>query len=238
MAKNIVILHGWQQDLECWFELKNILVKKYKVYFPIFPGLGKTKLDHPFTLDDYVIWLEDYLKENNISKPYFLAFSFGGRVAIAYAAKQKPLSGLILVAAAGIKPKENWKKTIGMLLAKTGKLFLSIPPLSLLQKPASWLLYTLLREKDYYRANKVLKKTMTNVLGVDLTNHLEKIKVPTLILWGGEDRITPIEDAYLMNKKVVHSQLKIFKEEGHNLPLRKPKELAQTITKFVRENAI
>lgn len=235
MKKNIVILHGWQSKIERWQDFEKRLKKYFKVYLPILPGFGEEKLSCPFSLNDYCTWLKTYLKNQKIDNPILVGHSFGGRLAIKFATQNNEVEKLILIAAAGIKPKWKLKKILGLILAKIGKLFFILPPFSFLKKPATWLFYTLIREKDYYLADKNLKKTMKNILKVDLSSQLEEIKTPTLILWGEEDKITPLSDAYLMEQKIPQAKLVIWKDIGHSLPFKKSKELTDLIRKFCQE---
>ena len=68
-----------------------------------------------------------------------------------------------------------------------------------------------------------------------LSNVWPKIKIPTLIIWGKEDNITPIQDAYIMQKEIKNSELKIF-NCGHGIYYEKPKEFIETILKFLNKN--
>lgn len=232
MEKNIVILHGWQSKIAKWQSFKKLLQKKFKVYLPVLPGFGSQQLKNPLNLDDYCSWLKAYLKANNIKKPILIGHSFGARIAIKFSSQNHQVLRLVLIAAAGLKSKWGLKKFAGLILAKLGKLVFVLPPFSFFKKPASWLLYTILGEKDYYQADKNLKITMKNILKEDLKKYLSKIKAPTLICWGDKDKTTPIKDAYLMAKKIKKSKLVIYKKAGHSLPFKKTKQLVELITDF------
>lgn len=232
MTKSIVILHGWQSKIKRWQGFKKQLEKHFKVYLPQLPGFGEAKLVKPLTLDDYCHWLKKYLAEQKIENPVLIGHSFGARIAIKFTTENNKVEKLILIAAAGIKPKWKVKKFLGLIVAKTGKLFFVLPPFSFFKKPATWLLYSLIREKDYYQADENLKKTMKNILKIDLSNQLKKIKAKTLILWGGKDKATPLSDAYLMEQKIPQAKLVIWKDSGHSLPFEKTKELVELIIKF------
>ncbi|MFC1711470.1 alpha/beta fold hydrolase [Patescibacteria group bacterium] len=232
MEKSIVILHGWKSNLKNWEELKKKLENKYKVYLPQLPGFGNNKLTCPYDLNDYVLWIKNYLKKEKIKKPILIGHSFGGRIVIKLAATNSNISKAILIAAAGIKPKNSTKKIIGMVLAKTGKVFFNLTIFSCLKKPAKKILYKILREKDYYEADEVLKKTMKKIINTDLTKELDKIKVPTLILWGKKDKQTPITDAYLIRSKIINSKILVWENESHALPFTKSDEVAKAVQNF------
>ena len=230
--KNLVILHGWQSKIERWQPLVKKLSKNFNVYLPSLPGFGEKKLNKAWDLNDYVDWLADYLKNKKIENPILAGHSNGGRIAIQYLSKGGKAEKLILIASAGIKPKPNVKKTLFLIIAKIGKIFFSLPVLNLLKKPASWFLYTLAEEKDYYQAEGCLKRTMANLIKKDLLPVLSKIKIPVLILWGREDKATPLADAYIFKNKIKKSKLIVFDRAGHNLPFAFKDKIAAQIIDF------
>lgn len=232
--KKLIILHGWQSQLERWQGLvKGLEGKRFKIFLPQLPGFGKNKISQPWDLNDYVDWLKNYLKVNKIYKYYLLGHSFGGRIAIKYAATSpQSLKGLFLVNSAGIKPRLSLKKIIFFVLAKTGRRVFSLPPFSFFRRPARFLLYFLAREKDYYQANSIMKKTMKKIINQDLRSLLGKIKVPTLIIWGENDQFTPLKDGQLLKQRIANSKLIIYDKVGHGLPFIKTPNLVKDIVNF------
>lgn len=236
MIKKIVILHGWQQNLNRWQEFFNLLSKNHQVYLPSLPGFGNNKLFKPFTLNDYSYWLQQYLIKQKIVNPYIIGYSFGGRVAIRYASQQKKLCKLILIDAAGIKLRKNWSIGVWLVIAKIGKLIFNLPVISCMKDNATKFLYKIIREKDYFESGPMLKKTMEQILAEDQRAELIKINVPTLILWGEEDKSTPIELAYYMKNNIKKANLKIFPKVNHALPFICPKVVIQTINDFIADD--
>jgi pimeloyl-ACP methyl ester carboxylesterase len=51
-------------------------------------------------------------------------------------------------------------------------------------------------------------------LGID-EQRIKELKVPTLILWGGRDRLIPLEYAGLFNRDIPGSELVVFDDLGH-----------------------
>ena len=81
-----------------------------------------------------------------------------------------------------------------------------------------------------------MKETFQRVIGEDLTSLLSQIKVPTLIIWGDRDRMTPLRDAYLMKKEISNSKLIILEGFSHVPHLENPKLLSQKVITFIKEN--
>jgi len=232
--KNLVILHGWQSKIERWQPLVEILSKNFDVYLPSLPGFGEKKLSKVWNLSDYADWLADYLKKENIKNPILAGHSNGGRIAIQYLSRGGKAEKLVLIASAGIKPKPSIKKKIFLVNAKIGKIIFSLPVFNLFKKPASWFLYSLAGEKDYYQAEGCLKQTMANLIKKDLIPVLPKIKIPVLILWGREDTATPLADAYIFKNKIKKSKLIVFDKTGHNLPFAFKNKITAQIIDFCK----
>ena len=255
--KTLVILHGWQSSKEKWQTVKQELQKRtengsrcveIKVIIPDLPGFKKeTQLDRVWDLDDYIKWLENFISENSkTSCPelaegfYLLGHSFGGRMAIKFAVKHpEKLKGLILVSSAGIKPKQNIFYLTFLAVAKFVKsIFLKIPILKNSFPFFRNIFYKyILRKTDYLKAEKLpyLQETFKNIIKEDLREYFSKIKIPTLIIWGDKDRMTPLKDAYLMKEKIKGSELEIIKNVAHTPHLEKPEILAQKIMNFIKK---
>ena len=91
-------------------------------------------------------------------------------------------------------------------------------------------LHRLARVSDYKDATPEMRETMVNLISTDLTPELTKVKAPTLIIWGGEDRTTPLSDGKLMNKLIPNSRLYIVKDAHHSPQFTHPKEVCAKIT--------
>jgi len=232
----LVVLHGWTKDQNQWQPLiKNLGHQGCQVINPVLPGFGQKELTKVWDLQKYSDWLGKYLTDKKINQYTLLGYSNGGRIG-AYYASQRPsgLKKLILISSAGMKKGLNLKKTVFWPLAKMGRIVFSLPGLKHLQLSARRWLYRLAGEKDYYQADKNLAKTMVNLISIDLNLSLSKIRVPTLILWGGKDKTTPLREGLIFKKKIRNSKLVLFPDAGHDLPYHQPKAIAREILIFLK----
>lgn len=168
-----------------------------------------------------------------------IGHSFGGKIATKYAIKYpEKIEKLILTGAAGIKHKLTIKQKIFFILAKTGKAVFSIPVINNFQKPVHKIFSKLARnrKKDYYSASPKMKEIMKNILAEDLTDYLDKIKTPTLLVWGKEDRTTPLSDGKIMNEKIKNSKMVIINNANHSLPYHRVEEFGKIVEKFIKEH--
>lgn len=235
--KTIIVLHGWQSSSEKWQNIKQGLEKQgLRVFVPDLPGFKpENQLLRPWRLDDYVNWLKAvYGGQSPVNWPVILlGHSFGGRVAIKFAAKYPELlSGLILVSAAGVS-KNSFKKRVtafcARLAKKTGAR--QCPLWLLCRKP---FYRFVLRKTDWLKAenNPVLRETMRLALDEDLTPLLPQIEIPTLIIWGSKDKATLLQDGQLMHQKINGSRLEVLRGVGHTPHLECPELLVSKLVDF------
>lgn len=224
-GRPLVVLHGWGSNLNSFAMILPELSKKYKIYLLDLPGFGKTQAPKTdWHVADYVLFVEEFLEKFNLHKSHFLGHSFGARVLIKLAAQKPELcEKLILTGAAGIKPSKTLKQHLLKAIAKTGKLFLSVPLLKKLKPYFQKKLYQFNGSDDYLQAGN-LRQTFLNIINEDLTPFLNLIITPTLLIWGENDQDTPLSDAKKMQKIIPHSQLKIIPGAGHYAFIDQPRQ--------------
>lgn len=239
MKDPIIILHGWGSTMsgKRYLSAKKLLEQKgFVVYTPDLPGFGKNTLQkEQLYFDDYVAFIKSFLEKHKLKKVILIGHSFGGRIAIAFAALYPEyVSKLILVAASGIPhPLPSFKKRVVFVLTKISKPLFSLPVASRMYAYFRKLVYYSLGEMDYYKSGK-LQKTFKNVYQVSIVDYLKKIKVPTCILWGENDTFVPVDDGKLMQKNISHSQLIVLAKEGHALPYENPQLFANEVLLFLK----
>ena len=235
MEKNIVLLHGWGANKTKLEPLANVLrKKKWKVLVPELPGFGVPDPSEVWNLENYAHFVSEKAKVFFNSERYVVfGHSFGGGIGVKLSLLYtRNVSGLALCASRGFSRGNILKRFVFYTLAKSGKIFLLIAPLASFWRK---ILYKLAREHDYENANGIMKDIFKKIISEDLKPLVGKIKTPTLILWGKEDKMTPLKDALYLKKVLANSQLKVFDNVGHRLPYVKPEEIAREINSYFRK---
>lgn len=232
-SKNIILLHGWGASTSKLEPLANELrKKKWNVFVPEIPGFDADPPPQGWFVDDYVNYIADKANKKWNGKAYYVfGHSNGGRIGIKLALKSSSLKGLILCATGGISRGNVFKRIVFFILAKLGKAFLIIMPLAKMWKK---MLYKVAREHDYEKTSGVMRETFQNIVKEDLKPLIASISVPTLVLWGENDQMTPLNDAYFIATHLQKGKLKVYKDEGHTLPYKRYRELADEITNYFR----
>jgi pimeloyl-ACP methyl ester carboxylesterase len=235
--KRLLILPGWGSNSERWQRVKELLEEKgIEVLVLDLPGFGRIPSpDKVWGRNEYINWIFQKIEEKNWQKFNLLGHSFGGGLAVKIAAHfPEKVEKLILCAPAIIKRK-SIKTYLFYWLAYFGKKIFSLPGFRKFQPRAQWLIYKLAGTRDYYLAEGIMKEVMKKIWQEeDLLPALEKIKIPTLILWGKRDDTLPLEDAYRIKEKIRNSELKILQKAKHSPHRETPEELAELIIKFLK----
>ena len=226
----LIILHGWTYSIKRWKPFLRLLEKSGIEYEMLkIPGLT-APLDHVWTLDDYVSWL--HLRTKNEERIALLGHSNGGRISQGFAKKYpQKVSRLILIDSAGIYHQDitiQIKRFVFGNLALL-KRFIST---SFLQD----LFYKIVREYDYHRASPLMKKVLQNLLDSDKNNRLEEVNVPTTIIWGENDNVTPLSDGKIMKEKIANSSLNIINGAGHSPQFTNTSEVARIVISILKNH--
>lgn len=234
----LVILHGWGSSLESWRQVAEAFERAgKKVIIPDLPGFGETKEPpKPWDVSDYIAFLENFLEKLHVSKFALAGHSFGGQLAIAFTAQHQAspnLCALFLLAAARIMRRRKLKIRIFRIVTKFGNLAFTLPFLSFLRSFVQKIWYKFTGERDYYVATPLMRKTMKLVLNEEVGTRLGAISIPTLILWGRNDEVTPLEDAHIIQRNIHGSRMHIFEGVGHDVNFKVPTELANQMIAFI-----
>jgi len=165
-----------------------------------------------------------------------VGLGFGGWIAAEMATMApRAFKRLVLVGAMGIKPERGEIADQALLsyidYVRRGfadqhafdRLFGAEPPTSRLEQ------WDLNREMTFRIAWKpyMYNPTLPYLLG--------GVTTPTLIVWGRDDRIVPLECGERYQKALPHARLEIVDGAGHFVDMEKPDELADLVTRFIAE---
>lgn len=236
---HILILHGWGLSRSVYKDLASELKKHgFRIYRPDLPGFGKEKIsEKPHGLGDYVDFILHYVKLNGLNHFTVIGHSFGGRIAIKLAANYpQVVDKLILTGVPGFR-SENQLKIFGFrVLAKAGKLVGGIFRSGKLNDYLRKILYRLTGLSDYYKAKGAMRETFKKIIGEDLVSSMRRVQCPTLLLWGKEDKITPVWMAEKMVKEIKGAKLMVISGENHKFPYQNPKLFTRKIIGLLHFN--
>ncbi len=200
-GKDIILLHGWGQNIEMMKPLGDNFSDKYRITILDLPGFGES--DEPkntWTIDDYELMLEDFIKELKIKKPIIIGHSFGGRLAIRYSARN-PIEKLVLFGSPCIRIQEALPLNVRILK--------SLKKLPGMNKIGEYM-KQYIGSRDYKAASPVMRQTLVEVVNEDLSKYAKEIEEPTLLIWGQNDTEAPVAEAKELEKIMIDAALIIL----------------------------
>ena len=223
---------GWTPDLAA-------LAESYEVIAPVQPGWDDTPgLDLIDDIHDMVFYLEDLCDALGLEKFNLGGHSLGGMFAAELAAARPDMvNKLVLTCPAGLWMDESPVTDLFTLMPNEvpGVIFgdLSNPVIGELFKPPAN--EDELAEMMYLQlANfAAAGKFMWPIPDKGLKKRLHRIKAPTLILWGDQDKLIPPAYGPLFQSKIAKAQLATIKGAGHMVPLENTPEFANEVKAFL-----
>jgi pimeloyl-ACP methyl ester carboxylesterase len=230
----IVLLHGTSASLHTWEGWAQALRGQRRVIRFDLPGFGLTgpNRQNDYSTDAYVLFLRAVMNKLGVHRFVLAGNSLGGQIAwAAAAAMPERVAGLILLDAGGYPPESfpaGQSIPLGFRIAAT-------PGLRLLAQ------YTLPRglvERsvrdvygdpskvtpelvDHYYAmarREGNRKALARRIEQGYTGNvalLKTIRAPTLVLWGGRDRLVPLELGQRFARDIPGARLVVFDGLGH-----------------------
>lgn len=235
----ILILHGWGSSEKNWrFVREHLEAKGYKVYIPDLPGFGSNAaLEKVWLAEDYAEWVKQWAERQNLLKFYLAGHSFGGGVAAVFASKYPEKVERLIFIAAAISRQKTFRQRFFKVISKIGNFIFTLPALSFIRPQAQRILHRVSGSSDYRKVvlqqNPFLAETFKNAINNDLAKYLSKISVPTLLVWGDKDQMTPLAQTKIIIKTLSRCKLIAFKGKGHPLNFEAPKELADAMIDFL-----
>lgn len=229
----VIILHGWGCTAATVKSLADYCMHdSTTVYNLDLPGFGgSSEPSEVWGIEDYTALLEKFVNRLGITNPYIIGHSFGGRMGIVFASRNK-VGKLVLIDAAGIKPRRSLKYYIKVYSFKLAKKFAPI----LLGKKRGQVLIEQMRGKsgssDYRNASPKMRAIMSKVVNEDLKHLMPAVKAPTLLIWGEKDTATPLSDAKTMERLIPDAGLVVYPGAGHYSFLENPAQTRAVLKSF------
>ena len=191
-GKDVVLLHGWGQNIEMMKPLADGLEDFCRCTIIDLPGFGESSEPlESLSIYEYTEVIEKLLKELNIVNPIIIGHSFGGRIAIIYASRNKT-EKIVLFGAPCIR---EYKPTTKDKILKTlKKIKIATPIVNIMKKKMG--------SADYNNATPVMRGILVKTVNQDLSEEAKKIECPSLLIWGTNDTAAPIELARRLEKLI------------------------------------
>jgi pimeloyl-ACP methyl ester carboxylesterase len=253
----LLLIHGIGGSSDCWGDLVHKLAERYRVVAVDLLGHGQS--DKPrgdYSLGAFAVWLRDFLDALDIREATVIGHSFGGGVALQFAHQHKEYCRrLVLLSSGGLGP--DLGKLLRMLSLPGSEIALQM----IASRPAVQLGRALRKRalssgREVTRYSETLKgqaalsnrhsraaflKTLRSV--VDHRGQavcaLDRLRadLPTLIIFGDQDRCIPVAHAYSAHDAIPGSELHVLPGVGHQPQVQCPDTVARLVGDFIDKSA-
>jgi pimeloyl-ACP methyl ester carboxylesterase len=239
-GKILILLHGIGASAERWSRVIPSLSRYYHLIIPDIIGFGYS--DKPaveYTLDFFINdFFKVFLDNLHISKASIIGSSFGGHVATEFAIRfNRMVEKLVLVSPAGMM-KTSTPTLDKYIMAALYPVYEHV--------------YEAFREMTYdsdavneeivmdfvnrMRLTNAKYAFMSTLLGIryapKLKDRLSNIIAPTLLVWGDNDKMIPLEYAKEYNE-IPKMELVVIKNCGHTPHVEKPIKFNEIVLRFL-----
>lgn len=240
----LLFLHG-AGGIAAWEGVLPLLAEHYQVYAPLLPGFSRsTGLEYLEDQFDLFMHGFDVIEGLGLEKPYVVGESFGGWMAAEMAAlRPKEIGRLALAAPVGLWRDEA--PVVDLFGMMPGEL---VPYLyHNLECPAAqrmMALTTLFSDKDdrtqeqiemiiaMSRGFRTVAKFLFPIPEHGMEHRLWRIKAPTLIVWGEQDRFIAPSYADIFREQIANAEVVRIPETGHVISLEAPEALAAALIRW------
>lgn len=229
----LILLHGLFGNLSNWSETIKFFSSKYRVITPLLPIYQASwKSDVLTELVDYVHIIVQKLRLNKIT---LIGNSLGGHVALLYTLKYpEQVKNLVLTGSSGL-----FENNLGVSYPKKGDFKYISEKVKLAFFNEEVATHALVREvyetvNDIRKSIGVLKAAKAASRN-NLKEYLEKISTPVLLIWGKEDRVTPLDVAFQFLELLSgRTELHIIEECGHAPMMEQPEQFNSILADYLK----
>lgn len=214
MTPPVVLVHGLTGSTHWWDSTIEALAPRYEVHVARLGG---------FRYREATERLLRWLDEERLTGATVVGHSMGGTIALLAAAEAPSAVGrLALIAPAGIFESRARRSFVLPIVRSVG---------------GSGGRFTLML-RDVARIGAVqLWRVASDLLGADVGAALRAVRVPTLIVWGAEDRLLPVTLGAVFASQIADSRLVVLERCAHIPMLEAPEALNEALLQFLDERA-
>jgi len=222
-----------------WLSFHDQLAGHFTVYAPSLPGFGRsTRPDWIVTVRDLAAWVTWFVRDMKLSQPLnVIGFSMGGWIAAEIATFNDSIfKKMVLVGPAGLKPEqgETWDYFVN-----SGKEAFERAFHDQGQSPEYAQYYGrewTPEEEEQVEINREMAARLLwkpYMKSHTLAALLRGVDTPTLLVWGRDDGIIPLNALQLYQRAIKGAQLRVLDKCGHMPEMERPEEFVKAVLDFL-----
>jgi pimeloyl-ACP methyl ester carboxylesterase len=254
----ILLLHGLGDSALTWQWVIGPLAGRHRVYALSFPGFGgSAKPAAPYSPEFFVSFTGAFMDVMGIDRVLLVGSSLGGLVALRLAQEMPGrVKALALVGSAGLGREVSFSLRLltlpgfGGLVTLWNKTFIGAYQWAMLttlllyaapmMAPHAWVsgLRQMARMPGYLDATVATMRSIGNILGQKkkhiLLDRLYQIEIPTLVLWGKQDRVIPHHHGQAAISRLPVGKLDVYEGCGHLPHIEAREQFVRSMSSFMQ----
>jgi pimeloyl-ACP methyl ester carboxylesterase len=247
---DLVFVHGLSGCWQNWLENLPHFSHGHRVLALDLPGFGASPMPPwEISIEAYGRLLHDFCAAVGVGDCAVIGSSMGGFISAEAATKDPDrFEKLVLVSAAGATHSRLRREPIeaaGRMLAAAAPLTLKAQQRSILRPRLRDAAFGMIFDQPSRVPRELLWEllhgagkdgflpALTACIGYDILDRLEEVEVPTLIVWGRDDRLIPASDAIEFGRRLRRSETAIFDRCGHAPMAERPVRFNRVLEAFL-----
>jgi pimeloyl-ACP methyl ester carboxylesterase len=252
----VLFVHGLAG---CWRNfLENVpyFGRGYRAIALDLPGFGDSPMPSwDISMPDYGRLIHDFCERLGLDRVAALVGNSMGGFVSTEAVIQQPerFERLVLISAAGVsfwEAKDRRVKVVSRMIEATAPHLFNGDRRFILNRPVGRQIGfgRIFRNPNKLRPELLKEQTrpglsapgfadaLTSIIGYDTRARLPEIEIPTLVVWGLNDQIVPVEAALGYHRLIPRSRLEIFERTGHLPQLERPARFNPLLEEFIESS--
>jgi pimeloyl-ACP methyl ester carboxylesterase len=232
--QNLVFIHGSGGNHSIWSHQYGYLRKKYNIVAVNLPGHGNSGGNGEKDVRLYCEWIKKLLDVVDWKEAVLVGHSLGAAITLQFAISHpKEIAGIVCLGGGMKMPVNSF--FLEFLQTNPPEM-----PSEIIDLICKYSLAKENREKFSAPLRKSISLSKVDILygdllacnKLDLTLETDKISVPSLIICGAEDKMTPPDLSRQLASGISKAKLKIIEGAGHMVMLERPSEFNTSLDKF------
>jgi pimeloyl-ACP methyl ester carboxylesterase len=226
MSTKLLFIHGAGGNHRIWENQTRYFSNAIAVDLP-----GHDSGDGKRTVDEYVDYVKKFCDEKSLKNIVMVGHSMGGAITLKFALTYPEYLKAIVLVDTGAKLRvapiifEEIKRNYGNVMELMKKYaFSEKTPIEIKNKTVE--IMKRVKPEVFYGDFEACDK-------FDVMESLNKINLPTLIICGKDDLLTPVKYSEYLRANIPNSTLKVLDDAGHMVMLEKPEEFNKILEDFV-----
>jgi pimeloyl-ACP methyl ester carboxylesterase len=251
----IILVHGLAGCWRNWLENIPYFARTHRVIVPDLPGFGHSPMPSwEISMGNYGRLLHDLCERLGLDHVAALVGnSMGGFISTeAVIDEPERFDRLVLISAAGVSFAEVQGRHVEALgrMVKAMTPFMAGDRRAWVTRPRGrkFAFGQIFRNPNRLRPELLAEQgspglqapgfsdALEAIWGYDTRERLTEIEIPTLVVWGLNDRIVPVEGALGYHRLIPHSRLEIFERTGHLPMLERPQRFNPLLEEFIESS--